>query len=89
MYPPETNLSILRPGIEALMRARPTPDEAAFKAFIHAVQSATDSDKTAQVILDLFIEPDPVLPGHFRLTEVAKDMPPEPPRNRGLFPPYA
>ena len=74
MFPPETNLTILRPGIAALLRAGPTPDEAAFKAFIHTVQSATDSDRTAKLILDLFIEPHPFLPGQYRLTDAAKDQ---------------
>jgi len=75
MYLPETNLSILRPGIEALLRSRPNPDEAAIKAFIQAVHNATDSDKTGKLILDVFLEPHSFLPGQFQLTQAAQDQP--------------
>ena len=77
MFPPKTDLTILRPAIATLLKAGPEPDAAAIEAFLRGVHNATDSNKTGQLVIDLFLEPDPAKPSGYRLTEAAKGQLPD------------
>ena len=82
MFPPQVDLTILRPGIARLLGSKTQPTQPDFKTFIYTVKTATDSDKTANQVLDLFIEPCPTFSGHFRFTEVVEDLLANPARPR-------
>lgn len=73
-FPAMTELSLLREAIRALLSAGPTPDEAHMEAFIQRVRNASDSDRTAQLTLDLFLEPHAFLSGKWQLTDAAKSQ---------------